>query len=283
VDRAEFNVPAGLGGSATLIDVRYVDPSYDVLQTLRRARAGPFAEPEERGERATGLRLDVSVSAPRRIFVRGRGVDAEFGGEVTLTGPVSDIRPVGAFEMIRGRIVILGQRIVFTEGEVTLLGELDPQIRLVAETQANQVTVRVIVTGSVRDPEIRFESEPELPQDEVLAQLLFGRSVEDLSAFQLARLAAAVAELAGSGGGPGFLEQVRVFSGLDNLEIVTTEEGGTAAQAGRYIADNVYLGVRAGARSSGVTVNLDVTRNLSIRAEALTDESSLGIYFEREY
>jgi translocation and assembly module TamB len=184
--------------------------------------------------------------------------------------------------MIRGRIVILGQRIVFTEGEVTLLGELDPQIRLVAETQANQVTVRVIVTGSVRDPEIRFESEPELPQDEVLAQLLFRQSLSELSPFQLARLAAAAAELAGGGEGPGVLEQFRAAAGLDNLEIITTEEGGTAAEAGRYISDNVYFGVRAGAES-GVTVNLDITRGLKLRAEALTDETTLGIYYETEY
>jgi translocation and assembly module TamB len=283
IDRAELQVPASLGGSATLIDVRHVQPSYDVLQTLRRARVGPFAESDERRQRAGGLRLDVRVLAPRRVFVRGRGIDAEFGGEVALRGPVSDIRPVGSFELIRGRIRILGQRIVFTEGEVTLLGDLDPQIRMVAETRANQVTVRVIVDGSARDPDVRFESEPELPQDEVLAQLLFKRSLSDLSPFQLARLAAAAAELAGGGGGPGVLQQFRVAAGLDNLELVTTEEGGTAAEAGRYISDNVYLGVRAGAESSGVAVNLDITRGLKVRAEALTDETTLGIYYETEY
>jgi translocation and assembly module TamB len=214
--------------------------------------------------------------------VRGRGIDAEFGGDLRLTGPVSDVVPVGSFELIRGRIVILGQRIVFTEGRITLLGDLNPELRLIAETDTNEVTVRVVVTGSARDPEVRFESDPELPQDEVLAQLLFGRGLDELSAFQLARLAAAAAELAG-GGGPSFVEQLRVSTGLDNLEIVTDEEGGTAAQAGRYISDNIYLGVRAGPRSSGVNVNLDITRGLSVRAEALTNESSIGIFYQREY
>lgn len=283
VDRAEIIVPSRLSGPATLIDVTHVNTPPDVLETLRRARLGPFAEREPEGAEPEGVRLDVTVSAPRRIFIRGRGIDAELGGEVRLTGPVSDIEPVGAFNLIRGRINILGQRIVFTEGAVTLLGDLDPEIRLIAETQANEVTVRVIVTGSARNPQILFESEPELPQDEVLAQLLFGRSLDELSPFQLARLAAAVAELAGAGGGPGILEQVRIFSGLDNLEVVTTADGDTAAQAGRYISDNIYLGVRAGPRSSGVTVNLDITRGLTVRGEALTDESSIGLYYEREY
>ena len=226
---------------------------------------------------------DVTVDAPARVFVRGRGIDAELGGQVRLTGPVSNIAPVGRFDLIRGRISILGQRIVFTEGSVTLIGNLDPTIRFVAETRANSVTVRIVVTGQAEDPTITFESDPTLPQDEVLAQLLFGRSVADLSAFQLAQLAAAVAELAGGGGGLNILDQIRVYAGLDNLEIVTDERGNPSAEAGRYIADNIYLGVRAGETSSGVTMNLDVTRNLKIRAGAYTDESTIGVFYEREY
>ncbi len=282
VDRAEITVPEQLGGAGTLIDVTHIDPSHAVLETLRRAEFGPYASTNEGGTDATGLILDVTVNAPRRIFIRGRGIDAELGGQVRVTGPISNVSPVGQFDLIRGRLNILGQRIVFTEGSVTLIGDLNPAIRLVAETQANGVTVRVIVSGEASNPDVSFESTPQLPQDEVLAQLLFGRSINDLSAFQIAQLAAAVAELAGSGGGPGILEQLRVFTGLDNLEIVTDEQGNTAAQAGRYIADNIYLGVRAG-ESSGVTVNIDLTKDVKFRAEAMTDESTLGIYFEREY
>ncbi|MEM8852462.1 MAG: translocation/assembly module TamB domain-containing protein [Pseudomonadota bacterium] len=282
VERAEITIPESLGGGATLIDVRHVHPTAAILETLRRAQVGPYADQEE-GDQVSGLTLDVLVSAPARVFVRGRGIDAELGGSVRLTGPVSDIAPVGAFELVRGRLVILGQRIVFTRGNVTMLGDLNPTIDFVAETRTRDVTVRVLIAGPAEDPTITFTSEPQLPQDEVLAQLIFGRSLNDLSPFQLAQLAAAVAELAGSGGGPSFLDQVRVFSGLDNLEVVSDPERGTQARAGRYIADNIYLGVRAGDKSSGVTVNLDITRGLTVRAEALTDESALGVYYEREY
>ena len=283
VNRAEITVPESLGGGATLIDVTYMGATREIMETLRRARVGPFAAPEESGSGATGLTLDVTVDAPARVFVRGRGMDAELGGRVRLTGPISDIAPVGQFDLIRGRIVILTQRIEFRQGSVTLIGDLNPTIYFVAETTANSITARVIVSGQANDPQITLESTPELPQDEVLAQLIFGRSINDLSAFQLAQLAAAAAELAGGGSGPGLLEQIRVFAGLDNLEIVTDESGNTSAEAGRYIADNIYLGVRAGARSSGVTVNLDVSRNVKVRAEALTDETSIGVYFEHEY
>ena len=43
------------------------------------------------------------------------------------------------------------------------------------------LTARVRLIGT-RDPEITFTSDPALPEDEILPQILFGRSVEDLSA-----------------------------------------------------------------------------------------------------
>lgn len=281
--RTEITVPTRLSGTAALIEVYHLNTPPDVLETLRRAEAGPFADRGEAGGSRTGtVRLDVTVSAPERIFIRGRGIDAELGGEVRVTGTIPDVAPVGEFRLIRGRVQVLTQRINLTEGIVTLTGDLNPTIRLVAETQANQVTVRVVVEGQVNDPQVRFESVPQLPQDEVLAQLIFGRSIEDLSPFQLAQLAAAVAELAGGGSGPNIIDQVRVFSGLDDLDIISTPSGGTSVQAGRYIAENIYLGVRAG-ESSGVTINLDVAKGVKVRGEALTDQSTFGIYYEREY
>jgi translocation and assembly module TamB len=129
---------------------------------------------------------------------------------------------------------------------------------------------------------VTFSSVPQLPQDEVVAQLLFGRSITELSPFQLAQLAAAVAELAG-GGGPSILDQLRAGLGFDDIDILTEPDGGTAVQVGKYISDNVYLGVRVGEETTGVTINLDVTKNLKVRGEATERASSLGIFYEREY
>ena len=69
----------------------------------------------------------------------------------------------------------------------------------------------------------------------MLARVLFNRATADLSAFQLAQLAAAAAELAGGGGGPGIMSQIRGATGLDDLDIITQEDGATAVRAGRYI------------------------------------------------
>ncbi len=283
VDRAEITVPETFGGASAMIDVKHKDPSKAVAQTLRRARADlPSAAAST--ARPSVVRLDINVTAPSKIFIRGRGLDAEIGGSVRLTGPATDIQPVGAFNLIRGRLGILGQRITFTEGQVTLVGDFDPELNFVATTQGADITVSVNVRGRVSDLQITFSSQPELPQDEVLARLIFKRSIGELSPLQVARLAAAAAELAG-GSNSSLLDSLRKNTGLDDLDIVTDAKGNTGVRAGRYIRDNVYLGVEAGsAGSTKGTINLDITPNLKAKGSVGADgDSGAGLFYEKDY
>lgn len=285
VDKAEITVPENLGGGAAYVPVHHKNTPKNVQVTLDRARVEtrknkvptPVARP-------TVPRLDVVVSAPNQIFVRGRGLDTELGGRVRLTGPITNIRPVGSFDLIRGRISILGQRITFDEGHVTLVGDLNPQLNFVARSEGDGITAIVTVTGTVDDLNIVFSSSPELPQDEVLAQLIFKRSIGELSAFQIAQLAAAAAELAG-GSNNSLINKLRQGTGLDDLDVVTNSKGETSVRAGRYIRDNIYLGVEAGARGTTKgTVNLDISRNLKVKgAFGAEDDSSGGIFYEKDY
>ncbi|TKT80419.1 DUF490 domain-containing protein [Aquamicrobium sp. LC103] len=282
VARAEITVPESLGGGAAAIDVVHINPPPGVKETLRRARANDGTPTPT--SRPSIVRLNMTVNAPNRIFVRGRGLDTELGGQVQLTGPVTDIQPVGAFNLIRGRLSILGQRIDFDEGTVTLIGDLNPFLNFVARSGGNDITVFITVSGRVNDLNIAFSSQPELPEDEVLARLIFNRGIDELSAFQIAQLAAAAAELAG-GGNTSLLGSLRGATGLDDLDIVTDSEGNAAVRAGRYIQDNIYLGVEAGAGGTTKgTINLDITEDLKARGGLGTDgDSSLGIFYERDY
>jgi translocation and assembly module TamB len=119
----------------------------------------------------------------------------------------------------------------------------------------------------------------------VLAQLIFKRSISELSAFQIAQLAAAAAELAGGPGGNSLMNKLRAGTGLDDLDVVTDSNGQTAVRAGRYIRDNIYLGVEAGSGGSTKgTVNLDITRNLKAKgALGAEGDSSGGIFYEKDY
>ena len=284
IDKADITIPESFGGTAALIDTQHRNTPAGAAATLARARVDEQGRLRNASGRPSVIQLDINVSAPNQIFVRGRGLDAEVGGQVKLTGSVNDIRPVGGFTLTRGRMSILGQRITFEEGLVTLVGDLDPFLDFRARTEGDGITVFVDVTGRVSDLEISFSSNPTLPEDEVLSRLIFDRSMGELTPLQLAKLAGAAAELAG-GSSTSLVDSLRDKAGLADLDIVAGEDGNLAVQAGAYIQDNVYLGVQAGADGeSRVTVNLDLTDDIKARASTGTDgETELGIFYELDY
>ncbi|WP_299692711.1 translocation/assembly module TamB domain-containing protein [uncultured Tateyamaria sp.] len=284
VGETQVQVPNATGGGFSIIpEITHVGAPRDVRQTI--ARAGLNQQTSETASGAgPGFGLNLTMSAPSRVFVRGRGLDAELGGRVTLRGTTNNVISLGRFELIRGRLDVLGKRFVLDEGSVSLQGQLDPFIRFVASTSTTTGSASVIIQGPATSPQVTFEATPEAPQDEVLAQIFFGRSLGTLSPFQALQLAGAVAQLAGQGG-EGIVSRLRRNFGLDDLDITTDDEGRTGLRFGKYLSENVYTDVTVGDNeSAGVSLNVDLTPNLTARGTQKADgNSSIGIFFERDY
>ncbi len=282
--KTEVTLPKGFGASgAARLDVAHINAPFEVRQTLARAeRRLDGVRIETSG--SSDMALAITLNAPRQIFLRGRGLDAELGGQVLIGGTTGGPEPIGQFDLVRGRINLLGQRIDLTEGAISLTGTLDPQLGLEARTQTDAVTAVVRVQGTVSEPEITVSSDPELPQDEVLARILFDRPLAELSGLQVARLAAAAAELTGRGG-PSFWEQIRRSTGLDDLDFRTEADGATALRAGKYLQDNLYSTIEVNSLGeSEVSLNLDISDALKARTSVdLRGNTSVGIFYEKDY
>ncbi|MFN7052708.1 MAG: translocation/assembly module TamB domain-containing protein, partial [Gemmobacter sp.] len=205
----ELRVPdTGIGAAAGLDDLRHLSEPGDVLETRRRA--GLIADESAAGEGSSGpaYPLDLRISAPQRVFIRGRGLDAEVGGELRLQGTTANVVPSGAFNLVRGRLDILGKRLTLSQALLQMEGDFDPYLSILASNESDGITASVQIEGRATEPTVSFVSSPELPEEEVLARLLFGRDLTSLSAFQAAQLASAVATLAGKGG-DGIMSKLR--------------------------------------------------------------------------
>ncbi|KAF0677273.1 translocation/assembly module TamB domain-containing protein [Profundibacterium mesophilum] len=287
--QTDLRIPStGLGATGPIPDgITHVSEPEAVRATRRRAgliEDGSEDGASDGGGTRVAYPLDLRIIAENQIFIRGRGLDAELGGQLTLQGTTANVIPAGQFDLIRGRIDLLGKRLVLDEGQVTLQGDFTPFIRFVVRTDTGDVTVLIVVEGPALSPDIDFLSEPELPEDEVLARLLFGRSIESISALQAAQLASAVATLAGRGG-DGVIGKLRQNFGLDDLDVTTDEEGNVGLRAGKYISENVYSDVAVGSEGDAeINLNLDLTPSLTVKGGASSSgETSLGIFFEKDY
>lgn len=283
INKADISIPEYLPGAIPPVDVKHVNASQAIRQQV--ADLGGEPKQSQAEQKSVPPRLDIVLNAPGRIFIRGRGLDAELQGNLKVVGTTADPQAIGAFSLKRGQLDILTRRLTFSRGSATFDGSLTPLIDFAATTTVNDTTITVTVSGQADDPEIAFTSSPELPQDEVLALLLFGKSVGNLSATQIASLAAAIATLTG-GSDSGPLATLRKSLGLDAIDINTDGEDGPSVAVGKYINDNIYLGVEqgTGSGSSRVKVDIDLDRGLKVRGEVGADgESKAGIFFEREY
>ena len=246
-----------------------------IAKDARQAASGP----------APVVALDVTVTARNRIFVRGRGMLAELGGDVRITGTSKDPSVIGAFDLRRGEINLAGQRISLVRGRVTFLGDLRPSLDFLAQTQAADVTAQIAVTGLASEPQFTISSQPSLPQDEVISRLLFARATGGLTGLQALQLAQTIAQLSGAGG-PDAFDKLRRAVGADSLDVSAGANGGPTVGASRYLNRNVRVGVRAGAtpRDTGLGVDVDVTRRIKLRGQVGADGSaSAGAAVEWEY
>jgi translocation and assembly module TamB len=281
IDSMDITVPGRFNSvSAPIPGTRHVNPTPTARARLAqiaranaaRSRGGPF-----------DATLNLTISAANRIFVRGRGVYAEVGGDLHVAGLASDPRVQGGFDLLRGSLTLVGRRLVFTQGQVRFHGGVIPDLNLVAETNAGDVTARIAVTGPATQPAFAITSQPSLPQDEILSRILFQRPSGSLSGFQALELANAVATLSGN---VDAFEGLRRTLGVNSLDISTSATGGALVGATRAINDRISVGVTTGARpqDNGVNVDLDVTRHLRLQAGVdASGGSSAGIGAQWEY
>jgi translocation and assembly module TamB len=230
------------------------------------------------------VKLKIIVDAPCCIFVRGKGLDAEMGGRLTIAGTSARPDVGGGFQMRHGEFSLAGTTLTFTKGDVSFngassVGKIDPTLDFEADNQTSTVTAMLKVTGYADAPKITLSAIPELPQDEVLSQLLFGQSMKQLTPFQIAEIGAALAELSGVTGSGGPLGSIRKGLGLDRLSVGGGSNGsGPSVEAGRYVAKGVYVGAKQSTGGAGGTqalVQIDITRRLKLNTTLGTGGGSV--------
>ena len=118
----------------------------------------------------------IDATADSRIDVDGMGLESEWGADVIIRGTTDDPRVGGSAQVVRGDYTFAGTRFELTRGEIDFDENqpINPRLDIRAETEANGVNVIVSITGTSDQLEIAFNSDPALPEEEILARLLFG-------------------------------------------------------------------------------------------------------------
>ncbi len=300
INKATINIPNAL------------PPDVETLEVVRPGQAPLPAPPKP-----LLAHMDLTLNAPRGVFVSGRGLNAELGGTVHISGAGSAPLVSGGFDLINGLMDIAGSTLTFSTGRVSFNGtglthKIDPTIDFVA-TAAVGGGAKLEVSGYADAPVITLSStNGSVPPDQILAQLLFGETASQLTALQAAGIASALVTLTHGSGGLNPLNAVQRALGLNRLVIssnpqagptspatpaTTQNNGGVTIQAGRYVTNRVYVGAKQSTNGlSQAQVQVDLTRQLKVQTtlstgggtvQGATPEndpgSSVGVSYQFQY
>ncbi|HEX8375808.1 MAG TPA: translocation/assembly module TamB domain-containing protein, partial [Geminicoccaceae bacterium] len=288
-----------IAGDLTLPEVRYQIIRQGAAQVVELAGVRRKGDPlpsvnaaTQQADAAPSIwKLDLRLRADNRLFIAGMGLESEWSADLRVQGTTATPSILGEADVIRGTFSFSGQRFDVTRGHIAFTGARppNPRIDLVASADVKDVTVNINVSGSATNPQIAFTSSPALPQDEIMARILFGGSVSEISAIQAVQLASSLNSLRGGGGGLNPLGKLRSAGGFDRLRILGADDTtgrGTAIAAGFYVSDDIYLEIITDARGFTATqIEIALSKALSVLSQVGTSGggNNVNVRYRKQY
>ncbi len=249
------------------------------------------AQEENDGAPVVPMILDLTIDAPNRLFVYGPDFMSEWKMALTVGGVASAPRLNGRIQVVRGDFSVLGKPFNIATGIITFRGwsPPNPDLNIIAENDTDALTAQVVVSGNADSPEVKLQSDPDYPEDEIVSQVLFGQSLSELGPGAAIAAAQAVSQLTGKGGGGPSLNVVgdlRRGLGLDVLRFGGSSLDDTTVEAGKYLTRDLYVGVEQGVTSNQTTVSAEYDLTPELKLEGRTTPEgggSLGILWRHDY
>jgi translocation and assembly module TamB len=269
------------------IEIRLEDHTEKMvtIQLLEKKKDGTYQTSKEKQkqvekERSTvQIPLNIKLTSPEDIFVRGYGFDARWKGDMYAKGTLFDPYLVGDITLVRGKFDLLGKPLKLTEGKISYTEhpKNDPMMAILGSREVGEITAMMRIEGHASKPSITFSSSPALPQEEVLARILFGRGIESISVTQSLMLASALSTFKGKNN-LNFTDKIRTAFGLDVLEFKekksadddSFQSSSQQVSVGKQLTDKIYLSLDqsvSGDSGTSATVQLDVTPSLKLEAD----------------
>jgi len=278
IEKGEYRIPERLPAEITELEVTEINKSEQVEEQEQK-------EPVEKSV----MNLDMTIEGAGQVYLTGRGIDSEWKGDLVIKGTASEPIIVGRLSILRGNYNFLGKRFDLTDGRIDLDGKypLSPYLDVTGEASTSEITAIIKLSGDLKKPDITLSSEPSLPSDEILSQLLFGRNVSQITPVQAIQLGNALNSMLGKDS-YDIIGKTKKILGVDQLELKqeVEEVDESAVSVGKYVRDDLYIEVEKGigTESGKASVTWEVTPNITVDTEMHEDSSTgVGINWKWDY
>jgi hypothetical protein len=262
IDEAKIQINERLPYEVPTLPFTYLNrPSYLYSKTSQPKRRFNF-------------RIDLELTAEKKVFVEGRGLHAELEGNVHLRGTNTHVVADGILKLIKGEYQFSGKVFKLTEGEIVFNDKSasSAYLNLSGTLTMPDITITAMLHGPLISPQLTFQSNPQKPTSSILALILFNKDIADISHPEAVQLASTLVSLSG-GAGPDVLETIRKSIGVDRLNIASKPGSDElAVQIGKYLTRGIMITLSQSATSSQVIVEVELPKGFIFQAETQDEE-----------
>jgi translocation and assembly module TamB len=189
--------------------------------------------------------IDLELNLGKNFYVRDLdvGLISQWTGSLMAKGDLDDPYLVGEISAIKGKLSFFGKQLKLKEATISFDEDVrnKPNISLEAGRDVDDVFAYLNLSGRAPFIKFSFTSEPALPEDEVLARLLFGRELSKISAGQSAQLASIAGSLNGNNKF-NFLDDIRSSLGFDIFELKENAQKASLSDSGQTSSQSLSVG-----------------------------------------
>ena len=225
-----------------------------------------------------GLRIDLG----KEFTLRGRGLDAQLTGAITLTG-LTQYRPhtEGIIQVKEGSYSAYGQKLTIERGIINFNGTVDnPGLNIRAMRNTTPVNAGIEVTGTAFIPITKLVSDPTVADSEKLSWLVLGHGMDQTSKNDYGLLSLAAGVLLSQGQSVPLQTQLARAAGLDEFSFSGGDADSAAVVFGKRLSSRLYLSYQKSI--SGLLdvarLTYNMTSRWSLRGEAGT-ESAVDVLY----
>ncbi|MDI9570192.1 MAG: translocation/assembly module TamB domain-containing protein [Pseudomonadota bacterium] len=271
---AEPRDPGLIGASK---DVKIID------KPEKKTPAAPFA-----------LDMDLTITLGEQVHIKTRDIEGNLSGEMNARGKNrEDLQTRGEIHITQGYLHAANTKLPIERGHIHFKDKPFSQadLDILAVKTVGDVRAGFLVTGTLREPVVTLYSVPSLPDQDVLAYIVFGTSYTG-EKIQAATLLKAAGMFLAQGKAGGLEDSLRRSAGLEVGGITApsrSKQGRTdmttsLSTLGQYLSPRLYVGLARAMFSDDIlyVMKYSFSRRWEVETKA-GRQSSIDLFYKLEF
>ncbi|MEO8225736.1 MAG: translocation/assembly module TamB domain-containing protein, partial [Gammaproteobacteria bacterium] len=232
---------------------------------------------------------DLRVRLGENVSFEGFGLKTGLIGGLHLNQSLGAdpgvVTGAGVVSFQKGQFSVFGQKLAIDRGSLIFSGVVtDPGLDVKASRELNyqgrDVTVGVLLSGTLSRIQTRVFSEPAMGELDVLSYLTTGKPLSAAGAGDRSAVSNAAVSLGLNQAMP-VVQQLGSALRVDEIGVDTTETGGTAVVVGEQLGKNFFIRYSYGVfdQLGTVKATYKLGRRISIEGSSGTDQQSLDLIY----